>query len=300
MIVSGYFLSTNEKIKFAKVFDLLIIVVFYRLFDFICTIIFLHEEFTLHSLISCFLPANYFAIFYVICYMLSPFIAKVFREISNRTATILISLLLVIFILIPTFLDIAEDMNLLRYPETLSPISSKGNCGGYSIVQFLVMLSLGMWIRKIDFNPSTWKLLLVYLLSSLAIFICQKKISAYGYDFIFNVTSAASLFLLFKKLTIQNKAINFASKSCFAIFCLHTGVFANTIWKKYFITSEHIQNGLGLCILWTFVSVAFMFVICLLISFTMRGLFSKIKDLALKRLPVLSIEDKNPDTEVQN
>ena len=292
MIVSGYFLYTNYKIKFSKVFDILAIVIFYNYFNYFCEIIFLNEPFSIRRIIGCIFPANYFAIFYVICYILSPFVAKCFRDIPVKSANFLIAILSFVFIVIPTFLDIANDLHIFKDPGFLSPISLIGNGGGYTIVQFFVMLSLGMWLRKSEFCPASWKLFLTYAFSSLAIFFCQKKIPAYNYDFIFNVTAAVSIFLLFNKLKIQSNVINFASKSCFAIFCIHTRAFANAVWRRYFITADHIQAGTDLAILWMLLSVFFMFFSCLAISFVMRGIFCKIKFYIENRLPVVEIANE--------
>lgn len=293
MIVSGYFLYNNNKIKFGKVFDILITVVFYRFFDFFCQIIFLHIDFSLEHLIACFLPANYFAIFYVICYLFSPWISKLLRDISNTDAKILLLILLIVFILIPTLLDIAMDLGIFKDPGYLSPISLVGNGGGYTIVQFFVMLILGMWFRKVEFNPNSLILIIIYFISSIIIFLFQGIINTYHYDFIFNVTAASCLFLLFKKMSLQKKGINFASKSCFAIFCIHTGSFANTIWKQYFITSEHFQYGILKCILYMFISTFGMFAFSLLISLFMRGLFGNIKNRIAKQFPIIEIINGN-------
>lgn len=113
------------------------------------------------------------------------------------------------------------------------------------------MLSLGMWLRKNEFNFHPLILAVVYIISFVLIMVLQRfsPISAYNYDFILNVVSAVCLFLLFRKLTITSRAINFCAKSCFAIFCLHTRFFSYELWRKYFVTPEHICSGLGIFIL---------------------------------------------------
>lgn len=292
MIVSGYFLFTNTKIRFGKIVDVLLIVIFYRFFDYFGRLFFLHESFSFHHLIACFLPANYFAIFYVVCYLFSPFIAKLFRDCSEKTAHFLMGTLLFVFIIIPTFLDIAIDLNIFKDPGYLSPISSLGNASGYTIVQFFTMLCLGMWIRKTEFNPKTWILLLVYCVSSICIWILENRAFALNYDFIFNVLAAVSLFLLFNKITIQNNIINFAAKSCFAIFCIHTGQFANTIWKNFLIQPEHFENGIVLSVSWMLLCVFAMFFTCLAISIICRCIFGKIKGFIVDRFSVLIVDDE--------
>ena len=129
MIVSGFFLYTNKKIKFSKVADILLIVVFYRFVNYFGQVVFLGEEFSVKHLLVLFLPMNYFAIFYVVCYMLSPFVAKLWNDLDNKKSDILIGLLMAIFIIIPTLLDIAENLN-IKIAAPLSPITTLGNGGG--------------------------------------------------------------------------------------------------------------------------------------------------------------------------
>ena len=141
------------------------------------------------------------------------------------------------------------------------------------------MLSLGMWLRKRNVNPAAYILFGLYISSSLIMTVLIKRLpSLYNYCSIFTVITAVCLFLLFNKLKIQNKALNFCSKSCFAIFCIHTGGFANTLWKKYLITEGHFTSGFANTIAWTFVSVTVMFVACLALSILCRLLFGKIKE----------------------
>lgn len=277
MIVSGYFLFTNRKVRFGKIFDILLIVIFYRFFDYFCRIFFLHEPFALRKIVGCIFPANYFAIFYIICYLFSPFIAKIFSELSRKNVNFLIIAMLIVFIFIPTLLDIGKDLYVIKDPGFLSPISSQGNGGGYTIIQFFTMFCLGMYLRRIGINPKTWILVCIYIVSSFLIVILKRKINTYNYNFVLNVVNAVVLFLLFNKLSFQNRIINFAARSCFSIYCVHTGYFANIIWRKFFITEIHLCNGLGRMLFWTFISITIMFVACLIISIVLRGMFSKIK-----------------------
>jgi len=289
MIVSGYFLFTNTKLRFGKIVEVLIIVIFYRFFDYIGRFLFLHEVFSIPHLVACLFPANYFAIFYVVCYLFSPFVAKIFRECSDKNINFLMGALLVVFIIIPSFLDVAIDFKIFKDPGFLSPISILRNANGYTIIQFFTMLCLGMWIRKIEFNPKTWILVLVYCVSSICIWIFEDRSFALSYNQILNVLAAVSLFLLFKKIRTQNNFINFAAKSCFAIFCIHTGLFANTLWTKYCITVEHFSNGVVESIVWMFISVLVMFTGCLLISIIMQMLFGKVKTRICNLLPTIVI-----------
>lgn len=286
MIISGYFLYTNKKVNFGKVIDILLIVIFYRIFDYIMQILFFDVSFSIKCFLSRFLPENYFAIFYVVCYMLSPYIAWLWNEMGNSMANFFIVLLLAIFIIIPTGLDLAVDLHILNNASTLSPIAIMGNGAGYTVIQFLVMLSLGMWIRKRQLNISTSLLIVIYIISSLIMTVCIAKMpSLYNYCSIFTVITAVCIFLLFSKIKFKNQVINFCAKSSFAIFCIHTGEFANRIWRNI-ITEKFFANGVFQTIFWMLICVGLMFLFCLLISIVMRLIFGKLKSFFVGIFPV--------------
>ncbi len=291
MIVSGYFLFTNNKVNIGKVADILLIVIFYRVLDYWMQVIFGGEVFSIRSLIVRFLPANYFAIFYVICYMLSPFIARIWNGLENSSANFLIILLLIVFIGVPTGLDLTVDLHIFQSANFLSPIATNGNGAGYTIIQFLVMLSLGMWLRKRQLSVPTWILISIYVISSLIMTIYIAKCpSLYNYCSIFTVITAVCVFLLFCKLDFQNTTINYCARSCFAIFCIHTGGFANELWRQHLITDAHLSGGILVTLLWTLISVGVMFLACLLFSVLMRNLFGKLKDKIYTKLPIVNCE----------
>ena len=138
-------------------------------------------------------------------------------------------------------MDIIPGLHL----EGLSVISIKGNLNGYSIVQFFVALIVGMYLRRTSFNPKSWILFCVYFIGSFIMTVFVHKLpSLYGYCSIFTFINAVCLFLLFNKLNIQNKVINYISKSVFAIFCIHTLPIANALWRKI-ITTKHLYKGRG-------------------------------------------------------
>lgn len=291
MIVSGYFLYTNSKIKFGKAFDILLIVIFYNYVDYFSKVAFAEGCLSLKSIAGCAFPANYFAIFYLICYIFSPYVSRVYRWLSEKQADFLTAVIAILFVIVPTCLDMAIDLHVLT-PGFLSPVSLNGNGAGYTIVQFMACLSLGMWIRKRNIQVKTSALWTIYLISSLILTIGINKFSSlYNYCSILTVINAVCLFLLFQKIRIQNNVINFAAKSCFAIFCIHTGGFANRLWRQYFITEEHLSGGLFTTLLWTFISVSVMFFCCLFLSIIMRIVFGKLKDIICGKLPVVNCEE---------
>ena len=128
MIISGFFLYGNKKIKISKIIDLIIIVVFYRYLNYFCNLLLLKENFSIKELIIVTLPINYFAIFYCIIYFFSPFVSKLYEMLDIRNSSLLTISLVVIFVCIPTILDFGTDLTGIE-SKVLSPISLLGNGG---------------------------------------------------------------------------------------------------------------------------------------------------------------------------
>ena len=217
MLISGYFLAYNKSVKLSKILDLLFIVILYNFLELVLSIILGYQTFSIKSLIGCFIPGNYFAIFYIITYIFSPCIVITFDNLTKKLHTILLIFLILIFIMLPTFIDIVGDLGFDL--NTLSPISMIGNGSGYTVIQFFVMMIIGMYIRRNNIKGNKFILLFLYLMSSLIMTLLVKKFSSlYNYCSIFTVINAICLFLLFNKLDFSSKIINYISKSVFFFY----------------------------------------------------------------------------------
>lgn len=293
MIISGYFLAYNKSVKFSKILDLLFIVVLYKLFDFALSIILGLKSFSIKSFVACFIPSNYFAIFYIITYIFSPFIVIVFDNISKKLQNILLILLLLIFVCLPTCIDIIGNIGVNL--NSISPISTNGNGAGYTVVQFLIMLVVGMYLRRNEIKGNPFVLLSIYIISSLIMTIFIKHFSSlYNYCSMFTVINAVCLFLLFNRLHFSSKIINFISKSVFSIYCLHVCFTMNELWKNYCIKPEFVGGGILEELLCVVISVSLMFIICLVIDIIMRSSIIHCKNKIFTKLPNLfSIEGNN-------
>lgn len=288
MIISGYFLAFNKKVRLGKIVDILLIVIFYRVADYALPIMLGRKSFSVMSFLWSLLPVNYFAIYYVVTYTFSPILVKIFDATSEKSQKFFVGASALIFVLWPTMLDMGMDLFGLSL-EGLSTVSTKGNLAGYSIVQFLFDAVVGMYLRRAKINPKPWKLLLGYFGSAVIMTAGVFQMpSLYNYCSAFTVISAVCLFLLFNRLEFQSKAVNFVSKSVFAIFCMHVSSVAKVFWRKFFITSEHVANVWGgVLVLWVFISVASMFLICLLIDIAIRFTLGHFEKRLCSKCPVI-------------
>lgn len=286
MIISGYFLAYNHKVKLSKIVDLYTIVTLYSLLDYITCCIVTSDQFSISRFILRFIPANYFAIFYIVTYIFSPFIVKIFDSTNKKQQNILLISVLTILTVYPFFIDILQNLSNRDF-SSLSTITLNGSCAGYTIVQFFTDLIIGIYLARHQINVKTKILLPIFFTSSILMTILAKKIpSVYNYDSFFTIINAVCLFLIFNNFSLKNKPINFISKSMFAVYCIHTSFIPMTLWR-HIITQDNIGQGIGKMIFWTLICIATMFLACLILDFLFRGIFYKIKNSILGRLPVI-------------
>lgn len=292
MIISGYFLSENKTIKLSKILDLLILVVFYRFVSYLASVATGSEFFSASKLLLCCIPVNYFAIFYVITYAFSPFLSILFDALNPKKQKLFTLLSLLLFVLYPTLLDMAEDLT-GRDMTIISSISSKGNAAGYSIVQFLTMCILGMYLKRSRLTIKKGILAIVFLLSSCIMTFCIDTYpSLYNYCSIFTVINAICLFLFFNQLSVNHSAfINTISKSVFGIFCLHTGSASIAFWKTYIISCIPLDQSVFMTLCCWLFSVCIMFISCLAVDLLRSCIFGNIKKKLLSTLPVICLSE---------
>ncbi len=286
MIISGYFLAYNKKVEISKIADLLLIVIFYRFLNYVVSDMILQQSFSIKSVIKTFIPANYFAIFYIVTYVFSPFLSVLFDNLQPIYQKRFVFLCISIFVLIPTFVDMMENIDVDLY--SISPVLINGSGAGYTIVQFFVAMIIGIFLRRCGWCPKISLLLGVYVGLSLIVTILIGTFpSLYNYSNIFTVITAVCVFLIFKQIKCTNKLINYISKSVFSIFCIHTSGIANKMWRQYCITPEHINEDLSNLVIWTIISVGGMFCCCLVIDIVFRNTLGVLKDKLLRKLPSL-------------
>ena len=300
MIISGYFLSFNKEIKFKRILHILGIVIGINFFTELIGII-ITKQFNLKSLIRCFLPENYFSTFYIITYILSPFINSIFDKLQEFKKTLIfIIILFVLFIIYPTIYDSAKaifDFN-LNGLDTINGAGA-GNAGGYTIVNFIVMYCVGAFLRRFSFaNPKKNIIIsLSYLGSIICIFLNLLFIpqTALCYYNVFVVLNAIFLFLIFLQLNINNSVINYISKGTFGVFCLHVSSISNLLWNKFNI--QNASSKTGCIILNTIISVLIMTTVCYACDLLLQIIINPIrKQLGKTRLYNKSISFDNTES----
>ena len=280
ILISGYFFSYNKKIKIQKIVDILFIVIGIALFNFVLRSI-IEKTFSLKSLVASFIPQNYYATFYIILYLLSPFITKLFDSFKNqKQATIFMAIILFLFSVFPFTFEFAMKVTGLTFGGLHTIDAFNGSGSGYTIVNFLLLFFVGSYLNRYKIVIKKSFLVIGYLASFFVIFILYSfvKHSASSYASPFVITNALCLFLLFSKLNFSNNFINYVSKATFGVFCMHTSsMFNNVIFPKLELYPNIHTNVWGGVIINSLVAILGMTAICYAIDLVLRLIIKPVR-----------------------
>lgn len=231
VLISGYFLIESE-FKFKKVLKLILQVYCYSVAFFIVYVIFKGIptgeiiKLTVFPFTS---KAYWFMLPYICVYVLSPFINKLIKSISQKQLISLIGILIFMFSGIGFFITDSGLMNNLSW--------------------FILIYLIGAYIRLYDFNYFSkntikWFSVIGYVLFIIItcgitymsqynanIFKIVNKISSM--NSIIVLVEAILIFLVFKNFDIKNsKVINILGKSSIGVYLLHDSIFRLEFWKE--------------------------------------------------------------------
>ena len=267
ILISGYFLCTSKGANPKKVVRLLMQVLFY------CCILIIAgwiigtvgKKQTIRLLFA--VPYNYFSFvtYYMIMYMLSPWVNKLLASITDKSLLILWGIMTTIWVVIPTLFNsvfyVFFDMN-MTFGSTYGPF------------WFLYMYLTAAVIRRredhLGHEPKKYLLtaggLIVFIMLAevLLIFLSSKGVVAKGrieyfreYNTFFNVLCAVCAFMGFKNLKMENRAwINKLASTSFGVFLIHANFSINKfLWITIFHTPD-VQNSPFLFLHAIFVAIA--------------------------------------------
>ncbi len=269
ILISGYFMCTSCKRGIFKPLTLVAQVIVFRVLICIASGI-LHGGISLRGIVSALIPRNYFVILYVVLYLISPYLNLLLHAMDQKEMRRMMLILLLLFSLEPTLVDLMSEVTGSEQNE-LSAVGRYGSQWGYCIVNFVLMYLVGAYLRlhpeKTDKIP-TGKLCAGFGLF-LAADVCWSLLnnhmtrfasrSAYEYCNPLVICSAATLFLLFRRMQIKpNRIINSLAKGSFTVYLLH-GVLLQFLRIEKFVNKNpliyllHVLLGAALIYLvcWT-------------------------------------------------
>lgn len=289
VLLTGYFSWKNTKMSLRKPIGLLLYGIAYNVLFYLLNVVFLKNPFSIWTLIVKCLPNNWYIMFYVVLMILTPYINILVRKLEKKSMLLLIAVLLIVFSLWPTMLDIAN----LRFgidTTGMYTIAISGSGDGYTIVNFVLLYLIGAIISKFNLlrYPAGFDIL-GYGLCTCLIFIQQLKLAAgWSYANPLVIVSCVCFFNIFRKMKLQSKIVNMLSKASFGVFLIHTQYFVcNYLWS-YFNIQEVCSAGAGILIMNMLLCCGITYAACSLFDILCRFLVLPVS----RWLDTLKIWDK--------
>ena len=239
MLISGYYMTDKKCISVWKAMNLLIEVSIFKVIEYFVALFISGDKFQFACLIKGLIPSNQFVNLYITVYFLSPFIAHFARGLSAKNFKKFLFLSIVLFSMVPTIFDLL--VNTFGWGiGTIWTVTVSGAVGGYTIVNYILMFLVGMYLKRfsadrIQQSPLFQLIICVGLifLWSIGQQLVSGKGPAWSYCNPLIIWLAVLWFFLFKSMTLQSGIVNIAAKSVFVMFLIHKDFFSYIDVKRY-------------------------------------------------------------------
>lgn len=295
MIISGYFMFKSNKRDLWKPIQLLIQVMIFSSAKYIFFQGVLERDFEFGEFVRSLIPSNYFVILYIVVFLVSPYINILFNNINEKQTCKLIIILIILFSLYPTAVDVLREVSKTEFIG-LSSIGMYGSQYGYSIINFILCYCIGIYIRKNEANLKkiSNSLLIVVIIVSVFVMTVWSLIndmvgyyvekSAWEYCNPLVILTGGCFFLLFKRINIKkSKSINSLAKGSFTVYLLHINLVTHINIVKF------INRNIIILIFHMVCSVVMIYISCWCVYYVYSKIenivFSKIKRMV--KLPIL-------------
>lgn len=245
VMITGYYMVNKKEIKFKKLFQLEVQVLFYSFFLYLIFVLFMGKEFIKNDLFKYLTPninwVYWFFSTYFILYLLIPYINKMLLELDKKEYIKLLFIGFIFLILMPTIIISKHDVS--------------------AIVYLIYYYMIGAYIKLFGNNIKGKKRYAIcFVLSYLAIPVSSLIIRYFSFedvslknyifmfihmDSIFIFISSICLFLFFKKFKINySKTINWLASFSFGVYLVHDHpLVRDFLFKKMYLVSDFINNN---------------------------------------------------------
>lgn len=269
ILIMGYFMI-NSKFKIKKVLKMMFQVFFYSSVLAILSVYRLKSNFEVISIKEYLTPTlssiYWFATYYIIVYLTSPFLNKLIKSLGKKGCQKLIIVFTILLSVIPT-------------------ISYRITFASEFFTWFVYMYILGAYIREYNFefkNKKTAKIIsIIYPFFSFLLVVISILINKYCKNIYIDIThfdglyclpvliGSVGIFMWFKNIHIkENKVINFFGKTSFAVYLLHDHLlYKNILWSIDIKTQLVEQSPVYIFVGHLFLSMIFIYLIASFIEF---------------------------------
>lgn len=241
ILISGYFLINDDRRKTGKAITLFAVCIAYRVLPYLVLtayqrIVLGINNFSVSEFFYNLFPRSYFIYLYCAIYLLSPYINKALRSLSQKGHLRLIIITLCLFCVWSTGINLYMHASGNTDLIEISFVGYSGTDYGFTLVVFVMLYIIGGYIGRFGLSignlsqrAQKYVFLAAYVLISCATSVLciavpdiAQTSAILGYDSVFVVAAAVALFAAFLKMKPRGvKFINFLAKSTFGVYLLH-------------------------------------------------------------------------------
>lgn len=277
----------NSRFKMNKLLKLLGEIWFYSCGILIVFLIFSNQNITIKDLLKCVFPISYntywFMTTYVIIYILTNWINKFLKSMTQKEYICLMGILIAIWSIMPTIM--------------------LGKIEFSNIDWFILLYMIGAYIKMypnkyFDTNKKATILLIVLcLLSTISVFLLNKVNTIFEIDplhfalpmnQVMVLLISICLFIIFKNLDIKdNKIINKFASCSLGVYLIHTQqILKYVIWTDIYKVNQFSNSAY--LVLYEIFAVVSVYILCVIIDYirqnTVEKIYMKLIDKANKIL----------------
>lgn len=262
IILSGFFLIDTQSKKIGKIVSLFAKTILFSEIAFLLLIVFELDVFSVKRICTNLLPQNYYLFLYSTVYLLSPYLNRVTRALSNREYTYFLSLLLVLFVFWPSVINTFSAFTHTSYIGVYT-LGLSGTQMGFNIANFITLYYVGGYIKRMNLgkirNPGSIAFTLYLGISLFQTLTCM-NLPATGnallyYDNLLVVFQSICLVVLFGTFKISGpKSISWFAARSYGVFLIHVVVLK--IMNCVIDIKDLIDNGFAECVLYTTIAIS--------------------------------------------
>lgn len=273
ILITGYFSIDQKGINAKRLLGIIILVAFWGMLFFFHALA-IGTPFSFIGLLQSLFPYLFGSMWYIRVYLilmlLSPFLNVLINALNEKSFKAYVIIILILFSLLPSFVKAFENTN------------------GYDIIHFVLLYSIGAYIRNgTRALPSKAVCLIAYFFFAAitTLFsIFGNGIKYWGYDFISSVLSSVALFSFFVQIDFYSAFINTIAKTVLGIYILNISF--PFLYTKFIIREAYFDSKLF--IVHFLLSVVGFFLVACILELVRIALFSVTVDKLMNRSTYLS------------
>lgn len=251
MLISGFFLCERKQVDLVRAAALLVQVVVYREVLYLIDVISAKQTFDITVFLLNLIPKSYFAVIYVSVYALAPFINKLLCSLDDSAFNKFLVVAVFVGAVWPYFIDVVSEITGVSLKEA-SSIGYSGSQSGYTMINFILMYTIGAMLRR---NTKVFRfcdLLMILAICLLLLYGFSYGLKTRGHSPFLAweycnpviILEAVVIFQIFRQIRLQeNKWINSFAKATFSVYLLN-----ETLIKRY-VSTERWVTGNGFLML---------------------------------------------------